>query len=277
MLAQAVATEFRNEQLILTDVHQTCSTDLILDITDAAAVDAFIKEQKPEVIINCAAYTAVDAAEGNQKLAEKINALGPQNLAEAAHKHHAKLIHISTDYVFPGDKPVSEAYTETDEPGPVSVYGLTKLRGEQAIINSTDDYYIFRTAWLYGPGGKNFVETMLSLSKDHAELKVVNDQHGSPTSTATLASIIHQALDLKLPAGLYHATNLDFTTWYDFTRQIFAERNISTEVVPVKSSEYPTAAPRPHNSQLSKDKLLALGIKIPDWQTALHEYLSTRK
>lgn len=270
MLAQAVKEKFeKKNELILTDVQD-------LDITNEQAVKDFIARVKPDYIINCAAYTAVDKAEENEELAEKINADGPKNLALAAKENNAILVHVSTDYVFPGDLDVEKAYTEEDATGPVTAYGRTKLHGEQAIANNCDKYYIFRTAWLYGEG-KNFVRTMLTLSETRDEISVVCDQHGSPTYTEDLTSIIYQAIEKKIPFGTYHSTNQEFTTWSEFTKKIFELSNISTKVNPITSEEYskqyPTSANRPKNSQLSKNKLLSNGIEIPNWEDALKRYL----
>ena len=270
MLAQAVREKFeKKNELILTDVQD-------LDITNEQAVKDFIARVKPDYIINCAAYTAVDKAEEKEELAEKINADGPKNLALAAKENNAILVHVSTDYVFPGDLDVEKAYTEEDATGPVTAYGRTKLHGEQAIANNCDKYYIFRTAWLYGEG-KNFVRTMLTLSETRDEISVVCDQHGSPTYTEDLTSIIYQAIEKKIPFGIYHSTNQEFTTWSEFTKKIFELSNISTKVNPITSEEYskqyPTSANRPKNSQLSKNKLLSNGIEIPNWEDALKRYL----
>lgn len=270
MLAQAVKEKFKEgNKLILTDVND-------LDITNNNAVMEFVAKEKPEYIINCAAYTAVDKAEENEELAEKINAEGPKNLALAAKENDAILIHISTDYVFPGDLDVSKTYKEEDKTGPVTAYGRTKLHGEQAIINNCEKYYIFRTAWLYGEG-KNFVRTMLALSENNDEISVVCDQHGSPTYTEDLTSIIYQAIEKNIPFGIYHSTNQRFTTWSEFTKKIFELSNIKTKVNPITSEEYsrkyPTSANRPKNSQLSKEKLTNNGIEIPSWEDALKRYL----
>lgn len=265
MLAKAVRNELKDEELILTDVAE-------LDITNLEAVREFVKENKPEYIINCAAYTAVDKAEEQEELARKINAEGPKNLAIAANEEDCTLIHISTDYVFGGDKDVKEIYTEEEEKNPVTVYGITKLEGERNIIDACFKYYIFRTAWLYGDGN-NFVRTMIKLGQEKDELNVVADQHGSPTYAVDLASIIHQAIEKGIPYGVYHTTNQGFTTWYDFTKLIFEKANISCKVNPVTTEEFPRPAKRPLNSQLSKDKILKEGINIPSYEDALDRYL----
>ena len=265
MLAKAVRKEFKDEELILTDVAE-------LDITDLEKVKKFTEEKKPDLIINCAAYTAVDKAEEQKELAYKINAIGPKNLAIAAKENDAVLIHISTDYVFGGDKPVEEDYSEDDEKNPQAVYGITKLEGEKFIEENCSKYYIFRTAWLYGEGN-NFVRTMIELSKNHDEVSVVNDQHGSPTYAVDLASIIHQAIEKQIPYGIYNATNVGYTTWYDFTRKIYELKDINCKVKPVTTEEFPRPAKRPYNSQMSKDKLIKNGIKIPTYEDALKRYL----
>lgn len=270
MLAKSVKSKLSNEELICTDVAE-------LDITNKEAVIEFVEKNKPEYIINCAAFTAVDKAETAGKIVEKINAEGPKNLAIAAKKSGAKLIHISTDYVFGGNLDISKAYSEEDEKAPVTEYGRTKLLGEQAIQEKCEQYYIFRTAWLYGDGN-NFVRTMLKLGTSKDEISVVSDQHGSPTYAEDLAQIIKEAIEKKIPYGVYHTTNEGFTTWYDFTKAIFEKANITCKVNPVTTEEYikmmnVVQATRPENSQLSKAKLNSVGIKIPTWENALDRYL----
>lgn len=265
MLANAVKNELKDEELILTDVQD-------LDITNIEAVRKFVNEVKPQYIINCAAYTAVDKAEEQVELARKVNAIGPKNLAIVANEENATLIHISTDYVFGGSKSVEEDYTENEEKHPESIYGITKLEGEEAIIHSCFNYYIFRTAWLYGEGN-NFVRTMLKLGKEKDEISVVSDQYGSPTYAVDLASIIHQAIEKGIPYGIYHTTNLGYTTWYEFTKQIFEKASIDCKVNPVTSEEFASAAKRPLNSKLSKDKILKEEIIIPTYENALDRYL----
>ena len=214
MLAKEVKERFQKEnEVIATDVSE-------LDITNEEKVFEYINNLKPDYIINCAAYTAVDKAEDNYELADRINGDGPANLAKAAKSANSILVHISTDYVFGGDLDVSKDYKEEDPKAPVTAYGKTKLHGEQEIEKNTDKYYIFRTAWLYGDGN-NFVRTMLKLGTTKDEISVVSDQHGSPTYAEDLAEIIKQAIDKKIPYGVYHTTNEGFTTWYDFTKKIF--------------------------------------------------------
>ena len=248
-----------------------------LDITDREAVLAKAKEVNPYFIINCAAYTNVDGCETNEDLALAVNGTALANIAEAAKQEDATLIHISTDYVFPGNLPIDQIYTEDMEPAPVSAYGRTKLVGERNAAKA-EKYYILRTAWLYGLGGKNFVKTMLRLSKDHDVLTVVNDQHGSPTSTTTLCSIIEQVMEKEPAYGVYHSTNEGFTTWYEFTKKIFEIAGIKTEVKPITSKEYkemyPQSSDRPANSQLSKEKVHSVGIYPENYEEALKKYLA---
>lgn len=273
MLAKAVRERFMEHELILTDV---VGTELSLDITNLEEVEKFVENVKPDVIINCAAYTAVDKAESEEELAKKINADGPKNLAIAANKNNCKLVHISTDYVFGGDLSLEEIYKEDAPKAPVTAYGRTKLAGEEAIEENTKDFYIFRTAWLYGDG-KNFVRTMLKFGKEKEEVSVVYDQHGSPTYAVDLADIIYQALEKEIPYGIYHTTNLGFTTWYDFTKKIYEIAGISCRVNPVTSEQFASAAKRPANSMLSKEKILEAEITVPSWEDALERYLKAEK
>ena len=276
MLAKEVKEKFaEGNEIIATDVAE-------LDITNEKAVMDYVMKTKPEYIINCAAYTAVDKAEENYELADKINGDGPTNLAKAAKSAGAKFVHISTDYVFGGDLDVSKDYKEDDPKAPVTVYGKTKLHGEEGIEANMDEYYIFRTAWLYGVGGNNFVKTMTKLGSTRDEINVVSDQHGSPTYAKDLTEIIYQAIDKKIPYGVYNATNEGYTTWYDFTKEILAEQGISCKVNPVTTEEYiemmkVTQAKRPYNSQMSKEKLKKYGINVPDWKDGLKRYLAEAK
>ena len=238
----------------------------------------FVKKEQPECIINCAAFTAVDKAETAGEIVEKINADGPGNLAKAAKEIDSVLVHVSTDYVFGGDLDVEKDYKEDDPKAPVTAYGITKLHGEEQIEANTDKYYIFRTAWLYGIGGNNFVKTMLKLGEDRDELNVVADQHGSPTYAKDLAEFIYQAVTKKIPFGIYNATNNGYTTWYDFTKAIFEYTGTVCKVNPVTTEEYIemmkiTQAKRPKNSQMSKEKLMQAGISVPEWEDGLKRYL----
>ena len=276
MLAKEVKEKFaEGNEITATDVAD-------LDITDEKAVFDFVNKLKPDYIINCAAFTAVDKAEECYELADRINGDGPTNLAKAAKAAGSKLVHISTDYVFGGDLDISRDYKEDDPKEPVTVYGKTKLHGEQGIENNMEEYYIFRTAWLYGVGGNNFVKTMTKLGSTKDEINVVSDQHGSPTYAKDLSSIIYQAIEKKIPYGIYHATNQGYTTWYDFTKEILKAQGIECKVNPVTTEEYiemmkVTQAKRPFNSQLSKEKLLEHGINVPDWKDGLKRYLEEVK
>lgn len=247
-----------------------------LDITDKQAVLDKAKEVNPYFIINCAAYTNVDGCEVHEDLALSVNGTAVSNIVAAVKQENATFIHISTDYVFPGNLPVDKIYTEDMEPNPVSAYGRTKLVGEEN-AKKAEKYYILRTAWLYGLGGKNFVKTMLRLSKEKEEISVVNDQHGSPTSTTTLCEIIEKIMEKEPEYGIYHSTNEGFTTWCDFTKKIFEIANIKTKVKGITSKEYkemyPQSSDRPTNSQLSKEKLKSVGIIPTKWEEALKEYL----
>ena len=270
MLAKSVRKRLEGNEIICTDVED-------LDITNEEAVKEFVTKIKPEYIINCAAFTAVDKAETAGEIVEKINADGPRNLAKAAKENGSVLVHISTDYVFGGDLDVEKAYKEDDPKNPVTAYGITKLHGEEAIEENLDKYHIFRTAWLYGDGN-NFVRTMLKLGETKHELNVVSDQHGSPTYAEDLANFIAEAIEKKIPYGIYNATNEGYTTWYDFTKAIFEYAGIICKVNPVTTEEYiemmkVTQAKRPKNSQMSKEKLKSAGIEVPEWEDALKRYL----
>jgi len=272
MLAKEIRERFQEgNELILTDVAE-------LDITNEEMVMNFVKNEKPECIINCAAFTAVDKAETAGEIVEKINADGPGNLAKAAKEANSVLVHVSTDYVFGGDLDLDKDYKEDDPKKPVTAYGITKLHGEEQIEANTDKYYIFRTAWLYGIGGNNFVKTMLKLGEDRDELNVVADQHGSPTYAKDLSEFIYQAVIKKIPFGIYNATNNGYTTWYDFTKAIFEYTGTVCKVNPVTTEEYIemmkiTQAKRPKNSQMSKEKLMQAGINVPEWEDGLKRYL----
>lgn len=253
-----------------------CTTLQTLDICDKEAVLKKAKEVMPEFIINCAAFTNVDACETNYEVANKVNGEAVLNIAMAAKNVDAKLIHISTDYVFDGTLDVDKAYTEDMEPAPVTAYGKTKLLGEQN-AKKAEKYYILRTAWLYGHGGKNFVKTMLTLAETKDEISVVCDQNGSPTSTTTLCEIIQSIIEKEPEYGIYHSTNEGFTVWSDFARKIFELAGKNTKVVNITSAKYkemyPMSSDRPKNSKLSKEKLHNVGIYPKDYVEALKEYL----
>lgn len=239
-----------------------------MDITDSEATMRKVQEIKPNVIFHCAAYTAVDQAEDEGKiLDEKINVDGTRNVAQAAKAVGATLVYISTDYVFDGTKKEGE-YRVDDPVNPQNEYGRTKLLGEQAVQEILTDYYIIRTSWVFGQYGHNFVYTMQRLAKDHETLTVVNDQFGRPTWTRTLAEFMKYVIDHKAPTGIYHLSNDNHCSWYEFAKEILKETAV--EVKPVTSEQYPQKAKRPQYSVMDLSKAKAIGFEIPTWQEALH-------
>lgn len=263
-----------------------------LDITDAEAVDKCIEEIHPDVVLHCAAWTAVDAGEEEENLArvEKINGYGTENIAKACQKIDAKLVYLSTDYVFDGqgDTPWKP---ENNHFAPLNQYGRTKLMGEQAILKYLQKYFIIRIAWVFGLSGKNFIRTMLQAGKNHPEVRVVSDQIGTPTYTLDLAKLLVDML-LTEKYGIYHATNSEiaapdgaeadadgtktgYISWYDFTREIYRQAGLSTRITPVTTKEYGLSkAVRPFNSRLDKGLLTKRGFApLPTWKDALSRYL----
>ncbi|MCD3375793.1 dTDP-4-dehydrorhamnose reductase [Streptococcus equi] len=244
-----------------------------MDITNATKVEEVFAQIKPSLVYHCAAYTAVDAAEEEGKaLNEAINVAGTEHIAKACERYGATLVYISTDYVFDGQKPAGQEWLETDTPDPQTEYGRAKRLGEQAVERYTKQFYIIRTAWVFGHYGKNFVFTMQNLARTHSRLTVVNDQHGRPTWTRTLAEFMCHLADNRKPYGYYHLSNdaKEDTTWYDFAREILKETAV--EVVPVDSSAFPAKAKRPFNSTMNLDKAKATGFVIPTWQEALEAF-----
>lgn len=242
-----------------------------LDITDKEGTYKFITDMKPEIIYHCAAYTAVDKAEDEGKeLDEKINVEGTRNVAEAAKATGATLIYISTDYVFDGKKKEG-MYQVDDTTNPLSEYGRTKLLGEKAVQETMDDYYIIRTSWVFGIYGHNFIYTMQKLAKTHDRLTVVNDQFGRPTWTRTLAEFMVFVIEKKAPFGIYHLSNENSCSWYEFAKEILKDTDV--EVAPVTSDEYPQKATRPQYSIMDLSKAKGLGFEIPTWQEALNSFL----
>ncbi len=247
-----------------------------LDITDAKAVSKVINEIKPDAVIHCAAWTAVDAAEDEENKAKvkAINENGPLNIAKACKEIDAKMLNISTDYVFDGLgtnlwKPDSKEYA------PINYYGETKLGGELAVSGTLEKYFIVRIAWVFGINGKNFVKTMLNVGRTHDEVRVVNDQIGTPTYTYDLARLLVDMI-LTDKYGYYHVTNEgDYISWYDFTCEIYKQAGLTAKVIPVTSEEYGLSkAKRPANSRLDRSKLAENGFKpLPDWKDALERYL----
>lgn len=249
-------------ELLLTDVDT-------LDICNCEAVMSYCATHRPDIIINCAAYTAVDKAESDKEMAQKLNVEAIGNLAQAAKSINAKIIHISTDYVFDGT--AHEPYKESDATSPKSVYGITKAEGEQNLLKICPDAIILRTAWLYSTYGRNFVKTMLSLGEQRDKLTVVADQFGTPTYAADLAAaIVHIMSHTTWEPGIYHFTNSGFATWYDFASAIMLLSHTNCEVLPIATEQYPTPAQRPHYSVLSKQKITdTFGLIPPHWLEAL--------
>lgn len=248
----------------------------VLDITDAAAVDAFVAEVDPDILVNAAAYTAVDAAEENEELAFRVNATGPAVLAASMARHGGRLVHVSTDYVFAGDG--MRPYEVDDTPDPRSAYGRTKLAGELAVRELLPDAScVVRTAWVYGGTGKNIVKTMVRLQGERDTVSVVDDQRGSPTWSADLARALVELARSKAAPGIYHCTGGGDTTWYEFTRAIFEELGADPDRVrPITTAEYPLPAPRPAYSVLSDAAWRAAGLSpMPNWRDALHEAFAT--
>ncbi len=253
-----------NVEIVNTDVAE-------LDITNIDATMEFVKEVKPYAIINCAAHTGVDACETDADNAYKINAIGPRNLSIAATCVGAKMVHISTDYVFPGN--ATKPYTEFDATGPQGMYGKTKLAGENFVKEFAKEYFIIRTAWLYGEGN-NFVKTMLRLAESNDSIRVVGDQFGTPTSTTELAKIIDQLIWTD-NYGLFHGTCEGSCSWADFAKEIFRLAGKSTVVNAITTAEYPTPAVRPAYSVMDNYMLkLTTGYEAAHWKDAIAQYVS---
>lgn len=251
-------------------MYGTSSSDI--DITDKECVFKYVTELKPEAIIHCAAYTAVDKAEEDKEKCYDVNVNGTSYLAEAAKEIGAKFVYISTDYVLDGQG--DEPFKETDPPNPIGYYGLTKLEGEKIVQSLLENYFIVRISWVFGANGNNFIKTMLRLSESRDELNVVGDQFGSPTYTCDLSCLL---LDMILTDryGIYHASNEGFCSWAEFAREIFRYANKRVKVNSITSEEYPTRAVRPKNSRMSKQKLTDYGFEtLPKWEDALDRYIT---
>ncbi|MDE7381821.1 MAG: dTDP-4-dehydrorhamnose reductase [Muribaculaceae bacterium] len=250
-----------------------------LDITNPEAVDKFVGDLRPDYIVNCAAYTAVDKAESEDSQAARLNTEAVGNIAKAAARHNARVIHISTDYVFAGDS--HRPYAENDEPYPQSIYGRTKLEGEGVLKAFCPDCIIIRTAWLYSEYGGNFVKTMLRIGGATKSIRVVSDQIGTPTYAGDLAECIRTIILKDNPsAGIYHFTNEGVASWYDFAKAIFRLSGMEeeVEVTPIGSEEYPTPARRPLYSVLNKRKIKeTFNINIPYWENSLKKCLKQMK
>lgn len=241
------------------------------DITNAQAAHDYIAAYRPDGVIHCSAWTAVDRAEDELEKVRAVNAEGPRNIASACKEIGAKLVYISTDYVFPG---TGDRFYEPDDPtGPLGAYGVTKLEGERAVQALLERYFIVRVSWVFGKNGSNFIKTMLRLAETKSELNVVCDQIGSPTYTADLAPLLCDMV-VSEKYGVYHATNEGICSWAEFAEEIFRLAGKDVKVNPVPTSEYPTRAARPLNSRMSKAKLEEMGFsRLPDWHNALVRYL----
>jgi dTDP-4-dehydrorhamnose reductase len=239
------------------------------NILDTDKLRTVFEQHKPAYCINCAAYTAVDKAEDEVELARKINKDGAENLAQLCGEYGTTLIHISTDFVFAGTS--NQPLVETDAAEPISVYGLTKLEGEQVIPTHTERYFILRTSWLYSEYANNFVKTMLKLGREREELRIIWDQVGTPTYAIDLAGCILTIIESKNQQyGIYHYSNEGVTSWFDFATAIFELSNTAVRTVPIRTSEYPTKATRPTFSVMDKTKAkTTLGVSIPHWRESL--------
>ena len=247
-----------------------------LDITDTEEVNRVISGLEPDVVIHCAAWTAVDMAEDDDKeeLVRNVNAHGTENIAKACKNIDAKMIYISTDYVFDGQGTTPWS-PDCKDYKPLNVYGQTKLEGELAVSSILDKYFIVRIAWVFGLNGKNFIKTMINVGKSHDEVRVVNDQIGTPTYTLDLSRLLVDMIETE-KYGYYHVTNEGgYISWYDFTKEIYRQYGLNTKVIPVTTEEYGLSeAKRPFNSRLDKSKLIENGFKpLPTWQDALRRYL----
>lgn len=274
---EGIGSDIREEYSGVQDGTPVCSMPYVsLDITNKEAVNNRIAEIHPDVIVHCAAWTNVDGAEEPEKrpIVHIINAEGTQNMADAAKSVNAKIVYISTDYVFDGqgDRPWQP---DDKNYAPLNYYGQTKLEGELAVSGTTDKHFIVRIAWVFGLNGNNFIKTMVNVGKKHDTVRVVNDQIGTPTYTFDLARLLVDMIETE-KYGYYHATNEGgYISWYDFTREIYRQAGIDTEVLPVTTEEYGlSVAARPFNSRLDRGKLAEAGfIPLPDWKDAVARYL----
>jgi len=261
---QQAAVRFPDFNYIYTDVAE-------LDICDKGALGAFVKANSVNVIVNCAAYTAVDKAEDDVELCYKINRDAVRNIAEVATENKVKVVHVSTDYVFDGTNYLP--YTEDMPVCPATVYGKSKLEGEQALLKNCKESVILRTAWLYSSFGNNFVKTMMKLGTERDSLGVIFDQVGTPTYAADLADAIMQLISSEtFVPGIYHFSDEGVCSWYDFTKTIHRMANITCDVKPIETKDYPARTPRPHFSVLNKGKIKSTyGISIPHWEVSLEK------
>lgn len=243
-----------------------------MDITDAGQVKQVIEDYKPDAVIHCAAYTAVDAAEDNRELCRKINVDGTRNIAEVCKAMDIPMMYFSTDYIFNGQG--ENFWKEDDEKQPLNVYGQTKYEGELVVQELIQKYFILRISWVFGVNGNNFIKTMLRLGKERGAVGVVSDQIGSPTYTYDLAKLVIDMIQTD-KYGVYHVTNGGLCSWYEFACEIFRQAGLDVKVTPLTTAEYPAKAARPFNSRMSKDKLVNAGFEmLPEWQDALKRYLN---
>ncbi len=277
-----VGNEFRFLSFTFRDAAFIFASREALDITKRKKVFAFFKSHSIQYVVNCAAYTAVDKAETEKKLAYSINARGAKNIAEAAQKQDAFLIHISTDYVYHSSKNLP--FIETDTPSPKGVYAKTKLQGDKAVLKFCTDAMVLRTSWVYGSFGHNFVKTMIRLGSEREEISVVFDQIGTPTFARDIARTILQIIQKieskevskSAASGIFHFSNEGVTSWYDFAQAIFKIKNLNCKVNAIRSEAFPTPAKRPPFSVLDKSKIKRFfGIKISHWENSLREYLQS--
>ena len=242
-----------------------------MDLMNNDAIREFIMNTRPEAIIHCAAYTAVDKAEEEVEVCYQVNAEATKVIAECAKELDITLIYISTDYVFDGTK--EGEYVETDVPNPINVYGASKLLGEQYVQHLLEKYYIVRISWVFGENGNNFIKTMHRLGLERDELNIIHDQIGSPTYTADLAPLLVDMMETN-NYGIYHATNEGTCSWFEFANEIFKQSNIEVKTNPITTDQYPTAAKRPMNSRMSKKKLLNNGFfLLPSWKKSVDKYI----
>ncbi len=269
MLGQEIEEEF-SKPIRQSEYSLYSFPRLELDITNKTSVEDAFLEIKPDIVINCAAYTNVDLSEIHKEEARKVNALGVATLAESCKKHQATLVHFSTDYVFDGND--TKGYAEDAPKHPLNEYGLSKSLGEDAIICTLDSYYIVRTSWLFGNGGKNFIDTMRKKSSEK-ETKVVNDQFGSPTYAHDLAQAIPNLIK-NYPFGIYHLTNFGSCSWFDLARKTFSILHSDTNVLPITSEQFKSAAKRPKCSILLSTKFKR---QLPPWEDAVERYLGVHQ
>lgn len=260
---------YKNMEFVFKDLPE-------LDISDADSVNSLIIDKQINAVINCAAYTAVDKAEENIEIAERVNSKGVSNIVESLKKVNGKLIHISTDYVFDGNN--SQPYRESDQVSPIGIYGKTKRAGELVVFNSKIDAIVIRTSWLYSSFGNNFLKTMIHLGKEKGSLNVISDQIGTPTYARNLAKTCLEILSgqyssyISEKGNLYHYSDAGVASWYEFTISIMDLAGLNCEVKPIKTKDYPTLAKRPHYSVLNKEKIKTdFNIDIPDWKESLKE------